>query len=196
MHGQFLRETEGMQDQRKWQWLKAGEMKQENESLICAAQEEALRTNGIKNGLDHQDVSPLCRLCKEKFESVTHIVSSCFILAGNQHRKRHGKLGKNVHWLLCKKLKIECEDKWFSYQPEPVLENEKWKILWVSAIQRNRISKEIEIEFRRPDIIVLDKEKRECKIIEIAVPGDQNIKVKEIKKITKYQDLRLQLWKL
>ena len=26
-HGHFLRETEGMQDQRRWQWLKAGELK-------------------------------------------------------------------------------------------------------------------------------------------------------------------------
>ena len=73
---------EGMQDQRRWQWLKAGELKREAESLICAAQEQALRTNAIKNGIDHQHVSPLCRLCKEKVESVTHIVSSCSVLAG------------------------------------------------------------------------------------------------------------------
>ena len=48
LHGQFLRETEGMQDQRKWQWLKGGELKRETESLICTAQEQALRTNAIK----------------------------------------------------------------------------------------------------------------------------------------------------
>ena len=29
----------------------------------------------------------------------------------------------------------------------------------------------------------------------IAVPGDQNVKVKELEEITKYQDLRLQLQK-
>ena len=100
-----------MQDQRRWQWLKAGELKNETESLICAAQEQALRTNAIKNGIDHQDVSPLCKLCKEKVESVTHIVSSCSVLAGNQYRKRNDKLGKKVHKLLCKKLEIECEEK-------------------------------------------------------------------------------------
>ena len=42
-------------------------------------------------------------------------------------------------------------------------------------------------------IVVIDKQKRECKIIDIVVPGDQNIKVKELEKIIKYQDLRLQV---
>ena len=117
LHGQFLRKTEGMQDQRRWQWLKAGQLKQETESFICTAQEQALGRNAIKNGIDHQDVSPLCWLCKEKVESITHIVCSCSVLAGNQYRKRHDKLGKKVHWTLCKKFEIECEDKWFLHQP-------------------------------------------------------------------------------
>ena len=53
------------------------------------------------------------------------------------------------------------------------------------------------MEHRRPDIVVIGKEKRECKIINKAVPGDQNIKVKQLQKITNNQDLRLQaqmLW--
>ena len=84
-----------------------------------------------------------------------------------------------------------CEVKWVSHQPEPVLHNVKCKIPWEFAIQE-----EIEWkEHRRPDNLVIYKEKRECKIIDIAVPGDQNIKVKELEKITKYQDLRLQVQK-
>ena len=150
-----------------------------------------LKTNSIKNDIDHQYVSPLCRLYKEKFESVTHIVSMCSVLAGNQYRKRYNRLGKKVHWLLCKKFEIECEDKWFSHQPEAVLENDKCKILWVFVIQTDK-----KIQRRRPEIVATDKEKRECKIIDIAAPGDQNIKLKELEKNTKNQDLRLQVQKL
>ena len=69
-----------------------------------------------------------------------------------------------MHWLLCKKFENECEDKLFSHQPEPVLENDKCKILWYFAIQTDQ-----EIEHRKPDIVVIDKEKIECKIINIAV---------------------------
>ena len=67
----------------------------------------------------------------------------------------------------------------------------KYKMLWDFAIQTDK-----EIEHRRPDIVVTDKEKKECKIIAITVPGGQNIKVKELEKIAKYQDLRLQVQKL
>ena len=71
------------------------------------------------------------------------------------------------------------------------LKNDDCKIFWDFAIQTHK-----EIEHQRPDIIVIDKGKREHKIIDITVPGDQNIKVKELKKITKYQDLRSQVQKL
>ena len=60
------------------------------------------------------------------------------------------------------------------------MENDKCKILWDIAIQKDK-----EIEHQKPDIVVIDKQKRECKIIDIAVLGDRNIKVKELVKITK-----------
>ena len=65
----------------------------------------------------------------------------------------------------------------FLRQQEPVVENDKCKILWDFGIQTDK-----EIEHQRPNIVVIDKEKRECKIIDIIVPGDQNIKVKELEK--------------
>ena len=53
-----------------------------------------------------------------------------------------------------------------------------------------------EIEHQMPEIVVIDKEKTECKIIDIALPGYESIKVKEPEKVTKYQVLRLQVQKL
>ena len=123
-----------IQEQMTWQCLKAGELKRETEILIFTAEEQALRTNAIKNDIDHQDVSPLCRLSKEKVDSVSKIFSSCSVLAVYQYSKRHDKLGKKVYWLLCKKFETEHEGKWFSHQAEPVLENDKFKLLWDFAI--------------------------------------------------------------
>ena len=36
LHGQFPREGEGIEDQRRWQWLKADELKRETETLNCS----------------------------------------------------------------------------------------------------------------------------------------------------------------
>ena len=50
------------------------------------------------------------------------------------------------------------------------------------------------MEARRPDLVVVDKE-RSCKIIDFAVPGDSRIE-KEKDKIEKYQDLGRELQKI
>ena len=52
------------------------------------------------------------------------------------------------------------------------------------SIQTNHV-----IEARRPDLVVVDKKERSCKIIDFAVPGDSRIEEKEKNDIEKYQDL-------
>ena len=58
-----------------------------------------------------------------------------------------------------------------------MLENGKCKIFLDFSIQTDK-----EIEHREPDIVVIDRENRECKIMHTAVPVDQHIKVKELAK--------------
>ena len=49
MFGQFCRDVNSRTDKdKRWAWLKKGDLKPEPEALICAAQEQALRTNYIK----------------------------------------------------------------------------------------------------------------------------------------------------
>ena len=79
LDGQFLRETENNDDRNRREWLKRGELRRETESLLCVAQEQALRVNAIKNSIYKTSDTPLCRLCNEKTESMTHIVSACSI---------------------------------------------------------------------------------------------------------------------
>ena len=72
LDGQFLRETENTDDRNSWEWLKRGELKRETESLLCVAQEQALRVNAIKNSIYKTSDTPLCRLCNEKTKYNTH----------------------------------------------------------------------------------------------------------------------------
>ena len=63
--------------------------------------------------------------------------------------------------------------------------------MWDFSIQIDHV-----IEARRPDLVVVDKKRRTCKIIDFAVPGDSRIEEKEKEKIEKYQDLRRELQKI
>ena len=44
--------------------------------MITAAQDQALRTNAIKAKVEKQNLSPLCRMCGEKDESMGHLAES------------------------------------------------------------------------------------------------------------------------
>ena len=113
------------------------------------------------------------------------------VVVANSHRStiRHDNVGKIVYWKLARKYNFEAGDMWYEHEPESVLENEDHKILWDFSIQIDHV-----IEARRPDLVVVDKN-RTCKIIDFAVPGDRRIEEKE-NEIEKYQDLRKELQKI
>ena len=62
--------------------------------------------------------------------------------------------------------------------------------MWDFSIQTDHV-----IEARRPDLVVVDKKERSCKIIDFAVPGDR-IEEKEKDKIEKDQELERELQKI
>ena len=126
----------------------------------------------------------LCRVCIKVDESIDHIVRGCSKIAQKEYKRRYDKLLKIVHQKLARKCDFEAGDKWYEHEPENVLENEDYKILWDFSIQTDHV-----IEARRPDLVVVDKKERSCKIIDFAVPRDSSIEEKENNKIEKYQDL-------
>ena len=88
-------------------------MKRETESLIVAAQNQSIRTNIFKTNIDKSQKDTLCRLCKKADESIAHVVSGCSKLAEKEYKRRHGNLGKIIHWKLTRKSNFEAGDKWY-----------------------------------------------------------------------------------
>ena len=140
---------------------------------------------------DKSQGDSLCRMCRKVDESIDHIVSGCSKLAQKEYKRRYDNLGKIVHWKLARKCNFEAGDKWYEHEPESVLENKDYRILWDFSIQTDHV-----IEARRPDLVVVHKKKRNCKIIDFAVPGDSRIEEKEKDKIEKYQELGRELQKM
>ena len=65
------------------------------------------------------------------------------------------------------------------------------KLLWDFDIHTDHL-----ISARRPDLIIINKKERICKIVDFAVPADHRIKLKESEKKDKYLDLARELKKL
>ena len=188
LHGQFLRKTVDEADASSWNWVMRGHLKRETETLIMAAQDQALRTNAIKARIDKTTENSLCRMCHAKDETVMHILCECPKLAQKEYKRRHDWVGKAIHWEMSKQRGFEVKDKWYEHDPQPVIENNQFKVLWDFNVQTDHV-----IEARRPDMIVIDKEKKTCKIIDFAVPADYRLCQKEREKIEKYQDLKREL---
>ena len=192
MHGQFIRDLpEAVDKEKTWQWLSKCDLKVGTEALICAAQEQSIRTNYVKYHIDKTAENPLCRLCGQKGESVQHIVSACGKLAQKEYKRRHDNVARKIHWDICKKRGLECSEKWYEHAPEGVVENDDVKLLWDVNIQCDNV-----IKARKPDLILVDKKERKATIIDIAVPADVNVEEKEMEKVEKYQELKREIKRL
>ena len=77
----------------------------------------------------------------------------------------------------------------WEHNVEKVLQNEEVKILWDFKIQTDK-----HLAHNIPDITVV--EKKQVWLIDVAIPGDSRINQKEVAKITKYQDLKVEVERL
>ena len=68
----FVKEAERHNESKMWKWLRERELKRETESLLCAGQEQAIRTNSVNYSNDKTNETPHCRLCNENVEDITH----------------------------------------------------------------------------------------------------------------------------
>eukprot|EP00795_Rhopilema_esculentum_P003281 gene3280-biopygen1499 len=154
---------------------------------------QSLRTNAIKANIDKTQRDSKCRMCNQKEETVSHIVSECPKLAQREYKRRHDCVAKALHWDVCRLYDIDCGNKWYEHQPDSG-RTTNVKILWDVNIQTDNV-----IQARRPDIVVVNKKERKCYIIDVAVPGDVRIAEKEMEKIEKYDELKREverLWKV
>ena len=137
---------------------------------------------------------PQCRYCNQYCETIDHLISGCPVLAKREYLIRHNKVAQYVHWNICKHYGLHTTDKWYEHETPPVRENSKAVVLWDFSIQTDR-----RIPANRPDIVVRDKEKKICLLLDISVPSDVNTSLKIFEKLSKYKDLEIECektWKV
>ena len=158
LHGRFKRII-NISHQKTWTWLRKGNLKRETESLLIAAQDNAIRTIHIKAGIDKTQQNSKCRLCGDCDETTNHIISECRKLAQKEYKARHDWVGKVIHWEMCKKFKFDHTNKWHIHKPAHVLENDTHKLQWDFNVQTDHL-----IPTRRPDLIIINKKREFTKL--------------------------------
>ena len=104
----------------------------------------------------------------------------------------HDKVGKVIHWELCKKFTFDYTNKWYMHNPTSVLENNTHKLLWDLDIQKDHL-----ISAKRPELKIFNKKKKiTCRIVDFAVLVDHRVKLKESEKKDRKTDLGRELNKL
>ena len=58
-----------------WRCMRKSYLKGYAEALICSGQKQSIQTNYIKCNIDKTAESPLCRMCRTRNETISHIGS-------------------------------------------------------------------------------------------------------------------------
>ena len=84
-------------------------------------------------------------------ETAYHIISYCNKLTQKELNSMHDWVGKVINWQLCKILKFDKTDKWYTHQAESVKENKTDKILLDLEIQIDH-----QKSARRPNLVLIN----------------------------------------
>ena len=126
LYGRFKRRINNISPQKTWTRLRKGNLKREIESILIAAQDNAVRTYHIKARIDKTQQNSKCG---DRDENIKHLISECRKLEQKEYKARHDWLGKVIHREMCEKLKFYHTNKWYMHNPAPVLENDTHKLL-------------------------------------------------------------------
>ena len=173
-------------------WLKIPNTTSHAESYIFAIQEQEIKTRALQKSREYKHDNTYdtrCRHCHLAKEDIFHLLASCGSLSTSLYLPvRHDEVGKILFNELVKEDDPES--------PYIIPKNEIWKsdkseIWWDTSIETTPKTRH-----NKPDIILWRKEEKECKIIDICIPLEENVKSNEKLKKDRYVQLSIGLKRL
>ena len=89
LHEYFKRQTSEISHEKTWTWLRKGNFEKETESLLKAAQNNAIMTNSVKERIDQTQQCNRCWLCSDRDETINYIISECSKLEQKEYKTTH-----------------------------------------------------------------------------------------------------------
>ena len=128
-----------------------------------------------------------CRLCIEQRETVQHLLAGCKMLASSEYLARHNRalMVMAVAWAKEQNL-LDQNVKWYQekWKRGHVLENSQAKLVWDFKFNLRKTT-----TFRRPDLMLEEKQTNTIWICDMAYPQENNIEKKRLEKRTNYRQL-------
>ena len=97
-----------------WTWLRKRNSKR-------APQNNAKMTNQFKAKIDKTQQNSRCRLCGNRDETISCIISECRKLDQKEFKTRHKWVGKVILEELCNRFKFDHTNKLYLHNPECAL---------------------------------------------------------------------------
>ena len=134
-----------------------------------------------------------CRLCGKDEENIYHIIASCPFSSSNLNLNvRHNLIGKNIYDQVRATDNDNKEKRTHTNKvPPSITKLGSTEIWWDKPIAATS-----KIPHNRPDMVIWDAGNKTCKIIDVCVPLDSNLGLREKTKRDNYIPLVYQLQKL
>ena len=191
MHGDIFRKVDADQEidtQASHNWLNTG-LSSHVERYATALQEQEIPTKAtIKWRTKEPNIESKCRLCKDQEETILHVLGNCSSLSSNLYlTTRHDNVARE---LVREIANVEKSKK--QRGPFPAVSHTSTQEIWWN----HPVTTVNKVKYNRPDIIIWDKEEKQCSVIDICAPLDFNVNNRQITKIDKYMLLVSELQQL
>ena len=189
-----IKEDQEIDQQVSCQWLKEGKFTSHVEGFLCAIQEQEINTSALqkRREKDHKKkrgMLIICRWCGKQEESILHIIAACSYLSSNLYlHSRHNPVAKEMYNELVHQLKENENRSQSTREPQTVTNVKNTEIWWDKKITTQK-----KIPHNKPDLVVWNNDSKQCKIIDVSIPLDTNVKLREQTKRDNYIGLIDQL---
>jgi hypothetical protein len=100
------------------------------ESLITAAEDQALNTYYHTRNIIKLPTDDRCRMCYKAEKHIKHTVMGCETLASSEYTNGHDKVVGYIHSTVCKHMALQVTDKYYENISIKVININGTTIVW------------------------------------------------------------------
>ena len=122
-------------------------------------------------------------MCGKAEENIYHVVAACSYLSSNLYLSaRHNPIAKVVYDEITSKIKTSTKEA--NRMPSQITKIDHLEIWWDYKVPTMN-----KVPHNRPDMVIWDNQNKTCKIVDICVPLDINVDLRDTTKVDNYAPL-------